>query len=154
MCGTTKWYLTNMLQPNRIKCGGLSGVFKTCYYRTVLWGGSPDPPKGPGRLGSPDVARVQRLVVRWLLPRCQGPPRCARALGMWAPLAYPAPPTLKKAAKTIKNYGWYSGPCLGATVGQVWNSSVVFNKIPPNRFKCGGLGGVFKTCYYLTVLWG
>ena len=36
------------------------------------------------------------------------------------------PPTLKKVAKTIKSYGWYSGPCLGATVGQVWNSWVVF----------------------------
>ena len=33
-----------------------------------------------------------------------------------------SPPALKKAIKTIKIYGWYSGPCLGATVGQVWNS--------------------------------
>ena len=31
-----------MLPPNRFKCGGLSGVFKTCYYLTVLWGWSPE----------------------------------------------------------------------------------------------------------------
>ena len=86
-------------------------------------GGSPDPPKGPGRLGSLDAARIDRLLVLWPVPRCQGPPRCALAPGIWAPLGYPVPPpTLKKAAKTIKSYGWYSGPCLGATVGQVWNS--------------------------------
>ena len=85
--------------------------------------GPPDPPKGPGRLGRPDVARVELLVVLWPLPPCHGPLRCARAPGMWAPLAHPVPPpTLKKIAKTIKSYGWYSGPCLRTTVRQVWNS--------------------------------
>ena len=67
-------------------------MVNTFDYLTVLWGWSP------------------------------GSSRCARAPGMWAPLAYPVPPTLKKTIKTINNYGWYSGPCLGATVGQVWNS--------------------------------
>ena len=28
----------------------------------------------------------------------------------------------KEASNTIKSYGWYSGLCLVATVGQVWNS--------------------------------
>ena len=28
----------------------------------------------------------------------------------------------KEVSKTIKSYGWYSGLCLVATVGQVWNS--------------------------------
>ena len=55
--------LKYILPPNRFKCGGLGGVFKTFYYLMILRGGPPDPPKGPGRLGSPDVARVNRLVV-------------------------------------------------------------------------------------------
>ena len=124
--------------------------------------------KGPGRLGSPDVVRVERLNVLWSLPRSQSPPRCARAPGMWAPLAYPVPParlrklqklegSFKKAKEnstTIKTYGWYSGFCLGATVGQVWTAWWYLKyMLPPNSFKWEGPGRVPNTCYYRTVLW-
>ena len=47
---------------------------------------------------------------------------CTRPWHVGAPGLSRPPPTLKKAAKTIKSYGWCSGPCLGATIGQVWNS--------------------------------
>ena len=94
-----------LLPPNRIKCGWLGRVFKTFYDLTVLWGWSPDPPKGPGRLGSPDVAELSDELYFGL---CLG----ARArLGAHAPLAcgrpwlIPSPPTVKKAVKTIKSYG-------------------------------------------------
>ena len=81
--------------------------------------------KGPGASGAPTWPE---LNDEWYFGFCLG----ARAhLGAHAPLACGRPwlipsPTLKKAAKTIKSYGWYSGPCYGATVRQVWNSEVVF----------------------------
>ena len=53
--GTVRWYLKSMLQPNRVKCGGLGGVFKTCYYLTVLWVWSP---------GSSERARAPRELRR------------------------------------------------------------------------------------------
>ena len=60
---------------------------------------------------------------------------CILPPGIWAPLAYAPPPTLKDISNTqnkfqkregisntIKSYGWYSGLCLVATVRQLWNS--------------------------------
>ena len=44
----------HMLPRNRFKWEGLGRVFKTLYYLTVLSGGPPDPPKGPG------ASRAQR----------------------------------------------------------------------------------------------
>ena len=107
----------------------------------LLWEESPGSSKGPGRLGSPDVASVQRLVVLWFLPRCQGPPRCACALACGRPWLIPSPFMLKEssnpregrfenakeARKGIKSYGWYSGLCLGATARQVWTARL-YNK--------------------------
>ena len=79
--------------------------------------------KSPGASGAPTWLELSDELYSGL---CLG----ARAhLCAHAPLACGRPwlipslsPTLKKAAKTIKGYGWDSGPCFGATVGQVWNS--------------------------------
>ena len=102
-------------------------MVKTCYYLTVLWGWSP---------GSSERARAPREHRRGQSSTSSNTLAVASVPGPTSVRTRPwhvgAPglsrflPTLKKAAKTIKSYGWYSGPCLGATVGQVWNSQVVF----------------------------
>ena len=78
--------------------------------------------KGPGALGAPTLLE---LAISGTLAFASVPgPTSVRtrpwhvgAPGLFLPL-----PSLKKDANIIKSYGWYSGPCLGATVGQVWNS--------------------------------
>ena len=111
----------NILPPNRVKCRGPGGVFKTFDYVTVLWGWSP---------GSSERARAPREPRRGLgsairntfaFASVPGPTSVrTRPWHVGAPgLSRPPPPTLKKAAKTMKTYEWFSGPCLGATVGQV-----------------------------------
>ena len=101
---TAKWFFKNMLPPNRFKWEGLGRVVLTIYYLIVVWGESSGSSKGPGRLESPDAASVDRLIVLWFLPRCQGPPRGARAHGMWSSLAYPVAPTIKEASKSPRKF--------------------------------------------------
>ena len=112
-----------MLPPNRLKCKGLGRVFKTCYYLTVLSGWNPRIlRKGPGASGAPTWLEFA-INCTLALPSAPGPPSVrTRPWHVGAPGLSRPSPTLKKAVKTIENYWWYSGPCLGATVGQVWNS--------------------------------
>jgi hypothetical protein len=123
-CGTVRWYLENMLQPNRVKCGGLGCVFYTFYYLTILLEWSPGSSE---RARAPrEPRRGQRSAISGTLVLASVPGPTSVRTRPWhvgAPgLSRPPSSTLKKADKMIKSYGWYSGRCLGATVRQVWNS--------------------------------
>ena len=96
-----------MLQPNRVKCGWLSGVFNTCYYLTVLWGWSPGSSE---RARAPrEPRRGQSLAISDILAPAQvlGPTSMRpRPWHVGAPgLSRPHPPRLRELLKRLRALG-------------------------------------------------
>ena len=105
-----------MLRPNHFKCERLGHVFATFDHLTCLCGG--DPPKGPGASGAPTWPEVNKNGGALVTATVPGPTQSQVKLKT----LMKAIQACKTVATSIEIYGWYSGPCVGATVGQAWNS--------------------------------
>ena len=70
-------------------------------------------------------------------------------------LSRPPPLRLRKLLKRLRAMAGTLAPASVPPQGKCGTVRLYFkHMLQPNRFKCGGLGGVINTFYYLTVLWG
>ena len=100
-------------------------MFQTFYYLTVLWGWSPESSKRARAPREPRRGQSSTISCTLALAWVPGPTSVrTRIWHVGAPSLTPL--TLKKAAKTVESYGWYSGLCLGATVGHVWTARLYY----------------------------